>query len=52
MLIAKINNKDPLDVAKQLIELIKKDDVNIASIDTVKPGFINIKFNQTFWNEF
>ena len=52
MLIAKINNKDPLDVAKQLIELIKKDDVNIASIDTVKPGFINIKFKQTFWNEF
>ena len=35
-----------------LATLIQKEDSNIANIDVAKPGFINIKFKQNFWNEF
>ena len=52
MVLSKINNKSPIDLANQLIKLIKKKDANINSITVVKPGFINIKFQQIFWNEF
>ena len=52
MVLSKINQRSPIDLANQLIELIKKDDEHINSINVVKPGFINIKFQQNFWNEF
>ena len=52
MILSKINKKSATDLGNQLIELIKKNDVNINSIIVVKPGFINIKFKQSFWNEF
>jgi len=52
MVLSKINQKTPIDLANQLSELIKKDDININSISVAKPGFINIKFENTFWNEF
>jgi arginyl-tRNA synthetase len=52
MVLSKINKKSPLDIAKQLIPLIKKDDLNIEDITVAKPGFINIKFNAIFWNKF
>ena len=42
--LSKINQKTPIDLANQLSELIKKDDININSISVAKPGFINIKF--------
>ena len=52
MILSKINKKSATDLGNQLIELIKKNDANINSITVVKPGFINIKFQQSFWNEF
>ncbi len=52
MVLSKINQKTPIDLAKQLAELIKKDDVNINSVSVAKPGFINIKFKNNFWGEF
>ena len=52
MVLSKINQKSPIDLANQLTELIKKDDIYINSISVAKPGFINIKFKQNFWNEF
>ena len=52
MVLSKINQKSPIDLANQLIELIKKDDVHINFITVAKPGFINIKFQRNFWNEF
>ena len=52
MVLSKSNKKPPIDLAKQLSELIKKNDRDISSIDVVKPGFINIKFNKSFWNNF
>ena len=52
MVLSKSNKKSPIDLAKQLAELIKKNDRHISSIDVAKPGFINIKFNKSFWNNF
>ena len=52
MVLSKSNKKSPIDLAKQLAELIKKNDRDISSIDVAKPGFINIKFNKSFWNNF
>ena len=52
MVLSKINQKSPIYLANKLIELIKKNDLYIHSISIVKPGFINIKFQQNFWNDF
>ena len=52
MVLSKINKKSPLDIANQLIHLIKKEDINIESISVAKPGFINIKFKSIYWNNF
>ena len=52
MVLSKLNNKSPIVLAKLLSELIKKNDKYINTIDVVKPGFINIKFNSSFWNSF
>ena len=52
MVLSKINNKSPLDLASILAEKIKKDDKFIEEISVVKPGFINIKFKPIFWTNF
>ena len=52
MILSKPNKKSPLDLANQLSEIIKKDNKNINLINVVNPGFINIKFEESFWNNF
>jgi len=52
MVLSKINKKSPFDIATQLIILIKKEDPLIKNITVAKPGFINIKFKATYWNNF
>ena len=52
MVLSKINNKSPLDLASILAEKIKKEDKFIMDISVVKPGFINIKFKPIFWTNF
>ena len=52
MVLSKINKKSPLDLADQLSKLIKKEDPYIENITIAKPGFINIKFKSTYWNNF
>ena len=52
MVLAKPNKKSPIDVANQLVTLIKNDDTEIEDISVAKPGFINIKFKNSFWNNF
>ena len=52
MVLAKPNKKSPIDVANQLASLIKNDDTEIEDISIAKPGFINIKFKNSFWNNF
>ena len=52
MVLSKINNKSPSDLASILAEKIKKEDKFIEEISVVKPGFINIKFKSIFWTNF
>ena len=52
MVLSKINKKSPLELAKQIADLIKDSDKNIDEISIEKPGFINLKFKNEFWNGF
>ena len=52
MVISKINNKSPIDLSEILIKILKNEDDNIKEISFAKPGFINIKFNRNYWNNF
>ncbi len=52
MVLSKINKKTPLELAKQIAGLIKDSDNNIDEISIEKPGFINLKFKNEFWNGF
>ncbi len=52
MVLSKINKKSPTDLAMILTEAIKKEDELIQNIETIKPGFINIKFKPIFWTNF
>jgi len=52
MVLSKINNKSPSDLASILAEKIKNEDKFIEDISVVKPGFINIKFKPIFWTNF
>ena len=52
MVLSKMNNKSPLDLAKLIADIIKKNDENLDDIKIEKPGFINLKFKKIFWNNF
>ena len=52
MVLAKTNNKSPLELAKTLVKKIKENDNLIKDISIIKPGFINIKFKSNFWTIF
>ncbi len=52
MVLSKINKKPPIELAKQIADLIKDSDTNIDEISIEKPGFINLKFKNEFWNGF
>ena len=52
MVLSKANNKSPIDIANNLIDLIKATDNKIETISVAKPGFINIKFKVNYWNNF
>ena len=52
MVLAKPNNKNPLEIAEIITKLLIQEDDQIDKADTVKPGFINIKLKKSFWNNF
>ena len=52
MVLSKNNQKKPIELAEFLIKEIKKNDNEIELITIAKPGFINIKFKISFWNNF
>ena len=52
MVLSKANKKSPIDIANQLIDLIKKKMNDIENITVAKPGFINIRFKSIYWNNF
>ena len=51
MVLSKLNQKQPEDIASLIINEIKNDN-NIENIKVEKPGFINIKFKKSFWSQF
>ena len=52
MVLSKLNNKTPIELAEKISPIIKKQDPLIENINVVKPGFINIKFKPLFWSNF
>ena len=52
MVLSKPNKLPPLKIADVIINLLKENDQNIEKIESIKPGFINIKFNNLFWENF
>ncbi len=52
MVLSKINNKPPIELAEQLAPIIKDKDKLIETITIAKPGFVNIKFKKSFWSNF
>ena len=52
MVLSKLNQKSPIEIANQLVQIIKNNDNEIDDISVAKPGFINIKFKSEFWNNF
>ena len=52
MVLSKVNNKSPNIIAETIIDLLKKQDTQIEEIVFAKPGFINIRFNKDYWNNF
>ncbi len=52
MVLSKPNKLPPLEIAENLKNLLIKNDENIEKIEIIKPGFINIKFNNLFWDTF
>src|SRR5210317_1346052 len=52
MVLSKINNKPPFDLAESLSKKIKSLDEYIDNVSIAKPGFINIKLKPSFWTNF
>ena len=52
MVLSKLNNKSPIELAEKISPIINKQDPLIENINVVKPGFINIKFKPLFWSNF
>ncbi len=52
MVLSKINNKPPIELAEQLAPIIKDKDKLIETVTIANPGFINIKFKKSFWTNF
>ena len=52
MVLSKTNNKSPVEIAELITDIIKKNDENLDEIKIEKPGFINLKFKKSFWNNF
>ena len=52
MVLSKLNNISPIELAEKISPIFKKQDPLIENINVVKPGFINIKFKPLFWSNF
>ena len=51
MVLSKINQKPPIEIANLIVNELKNKK-KIKNIGVEKPGFINIKFEESFWSEF
>ena len=52
MILAKPNQKSPIEIAELLRKYFLKDFEEFEKIDIAKPGFLNIYFTIDFWRDF
>tara|TARA_B100000029_G_scaffold419534_1_gene425077 strand:- start:1508 stop:3235 length:1728 start_codon:yes stop_codon:yes gene_type:complete len=52
MIISKINNSSPFEMAERIKKILSNELPEIKEISIAKPGFLNFKFNNNFWNFF
>ena len=52
MILSKINKKNPMDIANLISNEIKDKFDEVDKISVAKPGFLNLKFKNTFWSQF
>ena len=52
MILAKSNQKSPMDIADILKKNFLKDFKEFEKIEIAKPGFLNINFTIDFWKDF
>ena len=52
LIISKINKENPLDIANLISNEIKDKFDEVDEISVAKPGFLNLKFKNSFWNQF
>ena len=52
MVLAKINNKSPINLAEIIKKHLKLYFKEFNNIDIAGPGFLNISFNISFWNDY
>ena len=52
MILSKINKKNPMDIANLISNEIKEKFDEVDKISVAKPGFLNLKFKNTFWSQF
>ena len=52
MVLSKINQKPPMEIGNILISYFKENFTEVDKIEIIKPGFINIKFDNKFWYKF
>jgi len=52
LILSKINNKKPSDLADFLLKKFQNDFKEFDQIFITKPGFLNFKFSESFWENF
>jgi len=52
MVLAKINNKSPINLAEIIKKHLQLNFKEFQDIDIAGPGFLNISFNISFWNDY
>ena len=52
LVIASSLKKNPIIVAQQVVDIFLKEFTEFKSIEVAKPGFINFKFNNSFWFDY
>tara|TARA_B110000285_G_scaffold106100_1_gene120751 strand:- start:161 stop:1861 length:1701 start_codon:yes stop_codon:yes gene_type:complete len=52
LILASETKKNPLDLANELSELIKKNFNEFETIEVAKPGFINLRLKNNFWYKY
>ena len=52
MILSKLNNKAPIELAKDLSDIFLTEFDEFEKIEVAKPGFINFYFNLNFWGSY